>query len=424
MDPENIDAESGHEGETPASPDVSANGNAGAGPDPLDQAISEALDGAGKEHSIEGWEAAAKPGGNEPVDRPQAVEDARRPSNDQPANAAAAAEPKPGDGRAPGEAMPSDVSASPEHWPAERRQAFEKLPAEAQGVVLGLAKDLEAGFTRKSMEYAQDRTFAEAIRGQIGDEERMQLREAGIDEVEGVRRLVALNRWATRDLPNYVQYLVARGSLQPAQVFPQLATRGNAPAVNHGQQPQPQAPANPAWRAPTGFEQHPTGGNGRAQPGQPPATPHAQPSPLNGEVEARLSQLEMQPIDLAIRRFVAAKDQAGNAAHPHFDAVKAAIPSILQNPDLQAEFPDPYDRLTAAYDRACWATPSIRDQLLSAEAEKRATAQVNASDVGRARRARPAVNPSPNAGRPAPPPPGNLDDVIDNAISKAMPGGI
>ena len=80
---------------------------------------------------------------------------------------------------------------APQDWRADQRERFAKLPDEAKSLVLEQYKDFQGGFTRKSQELSEQARYAEAVRSVITDDHRRQLSLAGMDEIGGIKRLVA-----------------------------------------------------------------------------------------------------------------------------------------------------------------------------------------------------------------------------------------
>lgn len=287
-------------------------------------------------------------------------------------------------------AQPSEaLSGAPAHWDAQKREAFGKLPPEAQKIVRDLTAAQEAGFTRKSQERANDLKFAESVRSMITDDHRAQLRRTGMDEIQGIKTLLNLQDMATRDAPGYARFFFQQSGLDPRQVFPELA--------------------------------------GAAQPGQrQPTQPAQQPHPLERtvrELNDRFNGLtgwfrsqEETKAQSVIDRFRDAKDDAGNAKHPHFDRVTRPIEHILKtDPDIMG-ITDQTERLVKAYELAVLRDPELREEHLDGELRRREADRNRQADVEKAKRAKPAVRgtPAPVGGNAKAT---NLDDALRSAAS-------
>src|SRR5262245_3241718 len=112
---------------------------------------------------------------------------------------------------------------APNHWPAERKQAFAALNAhpDIQKAMLGMAKDLEGGFTRKSQEISDQAKFGDSCRGLFQGHHRQQFAQFGLDEVGAIRYLMQLQDFATRDPARYVQWAMQSFGLTPEHLgFP------------------------------------------------------------------------------------------------------------------------------------------------------------------------------------------------------------
>jgi hypothetical protein len=267
-------------------------------------------------------------------------------------------------------AAPS-ASAAPAHWDAKTREAFGKLPPEAQKVVSDLSKNLEAGFTKKSQELAEDKKFATGVRSIITDGHRQQLRASGLvdargnpDEIAGISRLLQLNDFATKDGPGYVRWLVGQMRVDPRQIFPQL-TGGAAP---QGQQPPAQQQLDPQVR--NLFETT---------------------LRLASEVDGFKRQQVMsrfKSADQAIASFRDAKDATGQPVHPHFEQVQTQMDWILRSNPAILAVEDLGERLQKAYDLAVYADPDIRNQTFDSELQKRQADAAKKADLERAKRAK------------------------------------
>lgn len=296
-------------------------------------------------------------------------------------------------------AAPSEGVLAPAHWDPQTREAFAKLPTpEAQKAMVDMAKRFEATVTRKTQELAEDRRFAESVRAIIDDNDRAQLRQAGMSEAQGIQRLVELNRYATQDPAGYVRWLVQSARLDPSQLFPELST--GAPR----------------------------------QPGQAPAQPSADPNfnrimqaldQVNSRVEsyerqqqeaaAREQQAQLAQAEATIQRFATAVDDAGQPLHPFFDRVRDTMLDLLATPRLQ-RIGDYGDRLAKAYQMAVAEDPDLYSGAINTEVQRKEAERRKREEVEKAKRARPAVSDAPTVA------PVSAPKGLDAALKQA--GGI
>ena len=116
---------------------------------------------------------------------------------------------------------------------------------------------------------------------------------------------------------------------------------------------------------------------------------------LNGFSNGQATQQHAQTVNSVIA-YASEKDGEGNLLRPYFEELgKTVLPYIEQ---AKREMPQASsnDILNAAYDRACWATPAIREKMLAAtEAKKLVELRAR---TGRARDASSSVTGAPESG--------------------------
>lgn len=342
--------------ETPVAVSGSATDNTGGKASGLDAAFEAAFESI--DPGEDKFATPVKPAGK--TDRPV--------NNDVPENAAPAEsgdedkDDKAVEGKVETPApKPAPVTSAPAHWDAGKREAFGKLPPEAQKVLLDLSKGLEADATKKLTEAADDRKFATSIKSLISDGHRTQLQRAGMDEVGGIKHLLSLQDFASRDGPGYVRWVTQQMGLDPRQLFPQLA--GGEPA--EGIQP---PPANPQYQQLSEAYQR-----------------------LNGVVEGFVRQqadTQNRSAARAIDGFRNAVDESGQPKHPHFAKVEADLIWILQSDPAIKAIDDLGERLRRAYDLAVYRDPELKNQIVDGEVQRRIEADRKAADLAKAKRAR------------------------------------
>jgi hypothetical protein len=346
-------------------------GNAGETDLTLDGVLETAIGDAEKAAAAEGTQAddrAGDPGGDEP----------------EPAAPKAT--------HAHGDGEPS--IHAPAHWPAERKAAFDALPTrEAKSSILAMAKDLEAGVTRKSQELSEQAKFADAIRAEITEDDRQMLAAQGLDETGGIRQLLALNRYARKDPAGYVRHVMqalgvsadglglARTSQKPSEDTPERRD----PDIHEPRQDQA--------RLPELVDQH---------------------------VRQALRQRAVAEATAVFDTFASETDDQGNLRHPHVDKVRDMM-GVLAHQAQYAGLPSALESYRTLYDVAVRAHPDTREEVIAAEIEARAAGEAEArrkrDDVDKAKRAL-----SPVKGRGTPPGPSHkadatLDDILDDVFS-------
>ena len=280
---------------------------------------------------------------------------------------------------------PPPVIDAPQDWRADQRERFAKLPDEAKSLVLEQYKDFQGGFTRKSQELSEQARYAEAVRSVITDDHRRQLALAGMDEIGGIKRLVALNDMATRDPAGYMRWFIQQAGIQPEQLIPLAEVQDEYidPTVAKLQKELSELK--------NGWQQF-----------------------ANAQQQSAWSSAVSY-----IQAFAAAVDEAGNPTHPHVNRVADTMTALLSSAPRD-RMGNPALSLEDAYQRAVRADPELYGEALKA-AEQKALAKVESE-----RKA--AVDKAKKAGRHgvsgAPPgkgeaKPSSLDALIEQAMDAA-----
>ncbi len=335
---------------------------------------------------------------------------------------------------------------APKHWPEADRAAFAKLPKDGQEISLKLARNLEAGFTRKSQELSDTVKYAHQVRGLLSDQERAQLRQQGVSEVGAFQHLMQLQRFSAQRPTEYVQWAMQTLGVKPEDVFPQM--KATAPAQAPGKD------AAPGQQAATP-EASPTTGDAKldellADPAVKQLKSElAETKALLDQVAGKLTARERselqsrqnaeqqertrtyqqeQAIVGQIREFATTLDGDGRPAYPHFETLFRSMGALMDtDPDLR-KLPDGPEKMKAAYDAALWARPDLRTGFIEAEANKRVAAEkasaaqaaAVAQKKAEADRARRVTGVRPASGAPTQKAKvGSLDDAINSAFSKS-----
>lgn len=407
----------------------------------LDQAITAALDGAGKEGDVPKGEKLGDDIADEFTnpDMLDKIEKSRKGKGNDDAgdkrdgeDAAAAQD---GSGDKENEAVGDDKAkafVAPKHWPDADKQAFAKLPKEGQEIALKIAKNLEGGFTRKSQELADEVKYAKSVRSLWSDADRAQLQQAGIDEVGAVRYLVGLQRAATENPPGYIRWAMQTLGVRPEHLFPQMS-----PAA--GQQANPADPQQ---------QQQTAQGSGDPKLDELLADPNVkrletklgQTEQLLAEVVGRMTQRERaeweymqrqeqqrkadehrqtQQLQSVVDQFRYAQDDNGLTLYPHFDAVAQQMGAIMDTDPRLKKMQDGIDKMAAAYRKVVGGDEELSAPIFEAEVSKRMAAAEKKREADRAKRVtavRPASGaPTQRAKNSSNP----LDDAILGAFAKS-----
>jgi hypothetical protein len=290
---------------------------------------------------------------------------------------------------------PTNAAEPPAHWSAADKEIIAKLPAELRGDVVDRWKRMEAGFTPKLQKLAQmEKEFGPAV--EIFAPHMDSLRQRGQTPSDVVKI------WAQVE----TGLIGARMAAQSGRSDPQAlaATDGGAQIVARIIQAYNIDPGVVASHLQNAMQQQPQGGNGAAN-GQN-GTRYAADPALVQEIQGIKQQLgawqqqeTTQRIGQAqnqIEQFANEKNADGTLKHPFFSDLEDDITQMAAFERSQGK---PID-LSALYERAVWATPSTREQLVSqrqAEA-KRAAADEARAKAEAARKASSSISGAPTPG--------------------------
>jgi len=270
-----------------------------------------------------------------------------------------------------------DLEPPPE-WSAEEQDQFRALAPEARKIVLGRVTAAQ-----------EQQQAAEALKARYGGLEqliapRKQFWERdGLDEVGGVRQLLALSDFAAQDAPGFLRWFAQQRGLNPAQIW-------------QAQQPQPQSgqfdyvdPEVAALKAEVdGFKQY--------------LQTHQQ-QQQQQQRQAEQAQYELLRNELS--EFASAKDDKGRSQHPYFEEVRDIMGSFYASKKASD--------LTTAYDMACRAHPGVYAKIESANRAKAASEQARQQreKAATARQAGSSVSGTPGD-RAKPEPSGDLREDL------------
>jgi hypothetical protein len=326
----------------------------------------------------------------------------------------------------PAEATPSGVPElreAPTHWPDERRKAFAGWPKEVQDHALAVDKDLQAGFTRKSMELSDQAKFAESIRGLFGDHHRQQFAQAGVDEIGAVRHLIQLHDAASRDPVSYLRWAMQSFGVTPEHLgfsTRQPEQRQQQPA---GNQP-PVSTGDPKLDALLGPD--PEVAQLRSQFGQFSQAALGEISALKQQLAQRAHQEQtyarqqqvaaQQSLVKQWNDFRSAQDDHGQLAYPHSDALMQPMGALMDTHPVLKGMPDGPDKLRRAYEMALNADPELSKPVREAEFAKRMAEQQKKADAEKAKQ---AAKVRPATGAPTmPAKKGGIDAALEAAFAQ------
>ncbi len=229
----------------------------------------------------------------------------------------------------------TETVVAPEHWPQADKDRFDKLNADDQAWWLDKVKSVERGYDEKYEQLGEARREGAALK-EIFAPYQQQMAAAGVDRVGMVRRLVSAEVMLRSDPAEAFAQLVR--TYQPQD--PQAAVQKFAQAlgVDIGGLSEGQADgeySDPALSEVKRLEQK---FDQRFQ-----------------DQDTAAAQARQSQVDSAIQQFRDAKDDQGNARHPHFDKVQGQMAALIQS-GAAAD-------MEAAYDQAVWAHPELRNDL-------------------------------------------------------------
>lgn len=298
------------------------------------------------------------------------------------------------------EVAPS-IPEAPKHWPQKRRDAFGRFVAEKPDLAkewLEHTKELEGEFTRKSQEHAEHRKFADTVRELFAPEQRALLQQTGANEIQAIQWWSKLDQFSRQDPAGYAKWFMQQAGLTPQQLFPEIG------------QVQAQQPAEQEWVDPEIIKLREELGSLRSQQQQYQAW-------IQQQEHARMAQSQ-QATQTLIQEFSSSVDEAGTPLYPHFETLKHEMAYEMNKPDL-ARMPDSLEKLKLAYDRAVYANPQTRQEMLERQqaAQQAELAKRQAAEKARAAQTlKPKINSAAGAGKV---PPSDLKSLIRDAASRA-----
>lgn len=295
----------------------------------------------------------------------------------------------------------------PKNWTQARKEQFKELPEPAKQILLDRFKEMDADYTRKTSEIAEQRKLYGAV-DEVFAPYRDQMRAAGYTPEIAVKAWaqaeIALSNPETRD-----------------QAFKELAT-----AYKFDLSKLVDAPRQPAAIDPNDAEAVAKAELDKI------LTPYLSPSQKEIEaLKATVAQLTATQtrtqdhernsaanrVMSEITTFIEAKDATGNSLHPYFADVENGMAIIAAG--LQ-RMNQPVPPLEELYQRAVWENPVTRDRMLSAQRTAEETKVKEAARAKSAQAKRAGSSVTGAAGTAQPRANGQAHDVsIRDLVSRA-----
>lgn len=221
----------------------------------------------------------------------------------------------------------AETQEAPAHWPAEQREAFAKLPKEAQDFVLSRHKEMEADYTRKTTELADQRkSYEELIK--VFEPYQQQLALAGKTPAQAAQQLLAAQKVLDTNPLEGLKWLAQSYGVDITSLIPKQDEVYTDPELKKLRDEINQLKSE-------------------------------------RQREAQMQQqAQAQAIQKQIDDFRSAKDANGQPKYPYFDKVRSLMgPLVAEGKTLDE-----------AYDNVVYTLPEVRERIAS-EAAKAAKAE-------------------------------------------------
>lgn len=242
---------------------------------------------------------------------------------------------------------PEPDALSPlDKWSDEVKEAFKSLPRNLQEHLLQRERDVETHLTKKSQEIAERSREFEGL-GRIAETRRQVAAMNGMTVEQELSQLYQLSDYASKDPLGFVQYFAQQRGLDLSGLSQQGGQGDDADPVSALKQ---------------------------------------QVSKLEQTIQQQQQTTQQQQLNQFNGIVEAFRSSEGNT---HFDTVQNEILAII--PMIQRDNPSmaPQDVLKEAYDRACYANPTVRQQIIDAQKTAEEAKRIE-RDKEAARRARDA----------------------------------
>lgn len=370
-------------------------------------AIDKAFEGFDESFFEDGPSPSAAEGD---IPEPQANPDAAEPEPVAPSNES---DSRPDEGQQADQQEQVSPVDAPAVWPKDRREWFANLSDGDKKTVLDMEKQHNARFTKNTQENADHRRRSEAISEVLKPYEN-DLQAAGLDQAGAVRFMAQEREAFNRDPQGFLLGYLQRANVSPQAFIQSFAERSGVPRdqLPGGKPPAQQEQDQPdEWVDPMVIEL-------RSELQAERAEREKLQSQL-GSFFQQHQQRETLTLQEEIQSFQSAADDSGNPARPHFEAVRPIMQRVMETDPDVAAIPDwkVQDKLTAAYDKAIWLVPEIREQLIAAQVNQGLSTQIGQATVDKAKAAAPR-RASPGANGTAAPGKMGREDAINSAMKQ------
>lgn len=292
------------------------------------------------------------------------------------------------EGEQPGEGA---TVAPPSNWSAADKEMFGKQTPEAQKFLLSRHKAMEADYTKKTAEIASLKREYEPV-DQMFAPHRERLQQSGWTPSRLIQAWASVEQGLMQDAPGTIKRIAQTYGVDLSK----LATGGAQERLLGDQNAQQQPPGGavlPEYLS----ELAPV-----LDPLQKQLADLTSKLAQRDEADKMAGQRAFQDTyrrTLAeVETFANAKDDKGNAAHPHYADVETDMALLAQADKAAGRRVD----LQSLYERAVWANPTTRAKLIAADQEaQQSKAQAEArAKAAAAKKAGSSVTGAPNGGQP------------------------
>jgi len=226
-----------------------------------------------------------------------------------------------------------EVLAAPEHWAEEDRETFSAQNEETKTYLLKRHNEMEAGFTKKSQELAEQRKQVESHMAFVEKWE-PHTKAMGIPLEHGLEKLLEADRTLRSGTPEQKKFVLDQIALDYGISVSETVADEYA---------------DPQLKA---IQDQINTLNGNIQ------TQKQQEQQRTAQVQQQ-SEVDAQT---AIDAFKTETDEKGSLKYPHFGTLEGDILSLCKSG--QAGTGDFKSMLESSYDKALWMNPTTREQLL------------------------------------------------------------
>lgn len=301
--------------------------------------VREDILSAFESHEVSETEPTPTPPADEPVDHGE--EEPVQASDETTKTEAAAKD-------APKEEGKSDKVDPPARWTKEEKEEFEALDPEVQRILLNRNKGLEASYTQRMQQIAQERQRYNSLEQAIAPH-RQSWAGTGMDDATAINQLMGYYQHAQSDPMGFIQQFAESRGIDLASTF--------APSAEEIMQ----------YLQQQGGED----GEGSTAPALHPdvarqmeALKHQQQQlqQMVQQQQGYISQTEQQRVQATrsaasteLERFVNAVDDNGNTKYEFFEDLRGDMSQLMANGMAQT--------LEEAYDKAMWMRPDVRSKV-------------------------------------------------------------